>query len=110
MLRVKNGIPELVTVPEPDASALTHAIILKGSRRLAFVEIDGDGRLEILLPKQGLTELGAVRRTATGAEVAWSISLGGRLCTNLATATLSNGTLAIGAGREDKVLKIWLPE
>jgi hypothetical protein len=108
LLRVKNGIPELVTVPEPGASALTHAIILKDSSRLAFVEIDG--RLEILLPKQGLTELGAVRRTPTGAEAAWSVPLGGKLRTNLAAVTLSNGTLAIGAGREDKVLRIWLPE
>lgn len=84
-----------------------------GSRNLDMAtagDFDGDGRLEILLPKQGLTELGAVRRTATGVEIAWSISLGGTLCTNLATATLSNATLAIGAGREDKVLRIWLPD
>jgi len=73
-------------------------------------DFDGDGRLEILLPNQRLTELGAVRRTATGAEIAWSVPLGGRLRTNLAAVTLSNGTLAIGAGREGKVLRIWLPE
>ena len=84
-----------------------------GSRNLdmaAAGDFDGDGRLEILLPNQRLTELGAVRRTATGVEIAWSVSLGGRLRTNLAAVTLSNGTLAIGAGREGKVLRIWLPE
>jgi len=84
-----------------------------GSRNLdmgAAGDFDGDGRLEILLPNQRLTELGAVRRTATGVEIAWSVSLGGRLRTNLAAVTLSNGTLAIGAGREGKILRIWLPE
>ncbi|GAI31072.1 unnamed protein product, partial [marine sediment metagenome] len=44
------------------------------------------------------------------AEIAWSVPLGGRLRTNLAAITLPNGTLAIGAGREGKVLRIWLPE
>ena len=84
-----------------------------GSRNLdmaAAGDFDGDGRLEVLLPNQKLTELGAIRRTATGAEIAWSVPLGGRLRTNLAAITLPNGTLAIGAGREDKVLRIWLPE
>lgn len=84
----------------------------RGSRNLDMAlagDVDGDGRVELLLPSQERTELGAIRRTADGAEVAWIVPLGGRISTNLAAATLSDGSLAVGAGRSDGVLRLWLP-
>ena len=83
-----------------------------GSRNLdmaAAGDFDGDGRVELLVPDQTLTHLGAIRHTAAGAEIGWSLELGGRLSTNLAAIRFANGTMAVGAGREDKVLRIWLP-
>ena len=84
-----------------------------GSRNLdmaAAADFDGDGRIELLLPSQSRTEPGAIRRTQAGAEVAWTVSVGGRAVTNLAVVTLSDGTLAVGMGREDGVLRLWVPE
>jgi len=83
-----------------------------GSRNLDMglaADLDGDGRVELLVPSQEGTELGAIRRTAGGAVVAWALPLGGRLSTNLAAVTLSDGSLAVGAGRSDGVLRLWLP-
>ncbi len=71
-----------------------------GSRNLDMAvagDFDGGGRLEILLPSQELTELGAVRRTATGAGVVWSIPLGGRLRTDLAARMKGDGLLRVSA-------------
>ena len=73
-------------------------------------DLDGDGRLKPLVPSQDGTELGAIRRTAVGAVVAWTVPLDGRLSTNMAAITLSDGSLAVGAGRSDGVLRLWLSE
>ena len=73
-------------------------------------DFDGDGRMELLLPEQSRTELGAIRGTQSGAEVAWTVPPDGRVVTNLAAVTLSNGMLAVGVGRDDSVLRLWLPE
>jgi hypothetical protein len=72
-------------------------------------DFDGDGRVELMLPNQAMTELGGIRRTEAGAEVSWTVPVGGRMSTNLAAVSLSDGGLAIGVGREDKVLRLWLP-
>ena len=83
-----------------------------GSRNLDMglaADLDGDGQVELLVPSQDGTALGAIRRTEDGAEAAWTVPLGGRLSTNLAAATLSDGSLAVGAGRSDGVLRLWLP-
>ena len=72
-------------------------------------DLDGDGQVELLVPSQDGTELGAIRRTEDGAVVAWTVPLGGRLSTNLTTATLPDGSLAVGAGRRDRLLRLWLP-
>ena len=82
-----------------------------GSRNLDMAlagDLDDDGRVELLLPSQERIELGGIRRTATGAEVAWTIPLGGEISTNLAAVTLSDGSLAVGVGRKDGVLRLWL--
>jgi hypothetical protein len=84
-----------------------------GSRNLDGAlagDLDGDGRVELMLPDQGMTELGAVRRTPDGAQVMWSVPAGGRIGTNLAAASLTSGEIAVGIGREDGVLRLWLPD
>ncbi len=83
-----------------------------GSRNLdmaAAGDFDGDGNIELLLPNQARTELGAIVRTPGGAELDWSLSLEGQLSTNLGSVTLEKGTIIVGIGRTDNVLKIWLP-
>ena len=72
-------------------------------------DFDGDGRLEVLLPTRTLTELAAVRRTVDGAEEAWKVDVGGRLSINLAVVETGDGRLAVGVGRTDGVLRLWLP-
>ena len=83
-----------------------------GTRNLDMAlagDFDGDGRVEVLLPGQSLTELGAIRRTGDGAEVVWSVPLDGILTTNLAAVSFPDGGLALGLGRDDGVLRIWMP-
>lgn len=83
-----------------------------GSRNLdmaAAGDFDGDGHAELLLPDQALTALGGIRRTGDGAVVAWTVPLGGRLSTNLSAVGVAGGRLAVGAGRQDRVLRVWYP-
>jgi len=83
-----------------------------GTRNLdmaAAGDFDGDGRLELLLPDQGRTRLGAVQRTATGSRIAWSVPVGGLVLTNLAAVSLEDGGLAVGAGHDGETLRLWLP-
>ena len=83
-----------------------------GSRNLDMAlagDFDGDGQVELLLPSQGQTELGGIQCIAEGAEVAWTVPVGGRVSTNLAAVTLSDGKLAVGVGQAEGVLRLWLP-
>ena len=83
-----------------------------GTRNLDMAvagDFDGDDRLELLIPNQSRTELGAIRRTVDGAEVAWSLSVEGIVNTNLAAVTLTDGRLMVGVGRGDGVLRLWGP-
>ena len=82
-----------------------------GTRNLDMAlagDFDGDGSVEVLLPGQSLTELGAIRRTGDGAEAVWSVPIDGILTTNLAAVSFPDGTLALGLGRDDGVLRVWL--
>jgi hypothetical protein len=81
-----------------------------GSRNLDMAvaaDFDGEGNIELLLPNQARTELGAIRRTDNGAEVVWTLPLDGRLASNLSVVTTADGRLLLGAGREDGTLRIW---
>jgi hypothetical protein len=83
-----------------------------GSRNLDMAvvgDFDSDDQLELLLPNQRRTELGGIRRTQAGAEVAWTIPVGGRLSTNIAAVALADGSLSISVGRDDGVMRVWLP-
>lgn len=82
-----------------------------GSRNLdmaAAGDFDGDGKVELLLPEQSLTKLGGIRHTRSGAEVAWTVDVGGKVSTNIAGATLSDGGMAVGIGRSDGILRVWI--
>jgi hypothetical protein len=84
-----------------------------GSRNLDQAlagDMDGDDQIELLVPNQAMEALGGIRRTKSGAEVAWTVDAGGSIHTNLAAASLANGRLVVGLGREDGVLRLWLPE
>lgn len=84
-----------------------------GSRNLEMVaagDFDGDGKIEVLIPNNNFTELGGIRRTERGSQVAWHIPVNGRISTNLSALTLRNGKIAIGVGTEDGRLKLWIPK
>ena len=82
-----------------------------GSRNLDMAvagDFDGDGQIELLLPNQALTQLGAVRHTPTGARIVWTLPLSQRISTNLAAVTLADDRLALGLGY-GQTLHLWLP-
>lgn len=86
----------------------THVL---GSRNLDMAlagDMDGDGRIELLVPTQDMTELAGIRRTGSGAAVAWTVPVGGTLTTNLAAIDLGDGRFAVAAG-SDENLRVWLP-
>ena len=83
-----------------------------GSRNLdqaAGGDFDGDGRREVLLMTPDRTELAAVQHTAAGAKMIWSVPAGGKITTNLGTAVLRNGKIAVGVGTDAQTLRLWLP-
>lgn len=65
--------------------------------------------MELLLLNQLRIQLRGIHRTAAGAEVVWTVPVAWRVSTNLAAVTLADGRVAVGAGREDQVLTLWLP-
>jgi hypothetical protein len=87
----------------------SHRIGLRNLDMAAVGDFDGDGGIELLLPDDTMRSVGAIRRTADGAEVAWTLPIGGsRVATNLA-AVLNENASGVGVGREDGVLRIWTP-
>jgi hypothetical protein len=83
-----------------------------GSRNLDMVvagDFDGDGRTELLLPDQTRTELGAIRHTSEGAEIAWTLDLDERLQTNIMAVALSDGGMVVGIGMAKRTLRLWVP-
>jgi hypothetical protein len=85
---------------------------LIGSRNLdmaAVGDFNGDGSLELVLPKPDFTELVAVGRSTGGAEEKWRVPIGGSLNTNIAAISLSNGDFAFGVGTSQGNLVLWLP-
>lgn len=81
-----------------------------GTRNLDMAlvgDFDGDGALELLLPNQARTHLAAIGRTDAGARRLWQVALGGEMTTNIAAATLSDGSALVGAGHDGQHLRIW---
>ena len=100
----------------------SHVIGTRNLDMAAAGDFDGDGHVELLLPNQARTALGAIRRTADGADtgagagVVWSLTLDGQMTTNLGAVTLPDGGIAIGIGQENGILlpggnslRIWSP-
>jgi len=88
----------------------THSI---GSRNLDAAlagDLDGDSHTELLVPDQSHTQLGAIRRTTDGAEVIWTVPIGGQLSTNIAAVSFADGSAAIGVGHDGNSLRLWLPQ
>jgi hypothetical protein len=85
----------------------SHVIGTRNLDMAVAADFDGDGRIELLLPNQIRTELGAIRRTVDGAEVAWHLPVDGVVITNLATVSAADGRLVAGVGRGDGVLRLW---
>lgn len=85
----------------------SHRIYTRNMDTARAGDLDGDDRWELLVPNDTYTELGAIRRTQDGSEVAWTLPADGTIVTNLASATNSEGRAQIGAGRQDGVLRIW---
>jgi hypothetical protein len=82
------------------------------SRNLSLpvvADADGDGRLEVVLATQDRSSLAGIVRTVDGAEVAWTVRLGGELSSNLSAVELGDGRLALAAGRADGTVRIWMP-
>ena len=87
----------------------SHVIDTRNLDMAAAGDFDGERSIELLLPNQQRTELGAIRRTINGAEVIWGLSLNGKMVTNLEAVTFESGDIAVGVGREDGILQIWHP-
>lgn len=83
-----------------------------GTRNLDMAvagELDGDGKIELLLPNQSRTELAAIRHSSEGAEVAWTLQIDGQMVTNLAAMYIPGDGIALALGRQDNVMRIWIP-
>lgn len=102
------GAALVVTASMPGFSS--HVINSRNLDMAAAGDFDGDGRVELLVPAQDRSSLGGIRRTETGAEIAWRLGLAGRVVTNLAAVTFDDGRLAVGVGQENGTLRLWLPE
>lgn len=77
-------------------------------------DLNGDGRVELLLPTQNRGQLGGIQRTNEGAEAIYHLDIGGSVITNLASATVSGeeggeSVTAVGLGRDDNTLRVWQP-
>jgi hypothetical protein len=83
-----------------------------GTRNLDMAvagDFDGDDQMELLLPNQSRTELGAIRRFPESAQVVWTLPIDGQMVTNLAAVRLPGDSIALGLGRHDHILRLWLP-
>jgi hypothetical protein len=87
----------------------SHVIRTRNLDMALAADVDRDGQVELLLPTQSLSALGAIQRTEEGAEVAFELPLEGILSTNLAAIDLPGGALALAAGLEAGVLRVWMP-
>jgi hypothetical protein len=84
----------------------THSI---GSRNLDNAvagDLDGDGRIELLVPDDPHRELAGLRRVEGGVDEVWRVSLGGRLTSNLCVVPDPDGAV-VAAGRAG-ALRVWV--
>jgi hypothetical protein len=72
-----------------------------------LADADGDGRLDVLVPTQAMTELAVLARTDAGFEEIDRLALDGRLTTNVAATPTAAGGLALAVGTADGRLRIF---
>ena len=72
-------------------------------------DFDGDGSIEILIPSETSEYLGAFQIRNGNASLEWTTTIPGRLVTNIGAVTMLDGSLAIAAGFDNGVLRLWLP-
>ncbi|HKJ26712.1 MAG TPA: hypothetical protein VJ965_03660 [Anaerolineales bacterium] len=87
----------------------SHVINTRNLDMALAADVDKDGQIELVLPTQNLDALGVIQRTDSGAEVAFEVPLNGSLSSNLAAITLPGGRMALAAGLEAGVLRVWIP-
>ena len=125
-----NRETELVDVLTPHIGGVVEFFQLRGTSLVKVAEVSGytshvinsrnldmavaadfnaDGRVDLLLPNQSLTQLGIIQRTQDGAAVVGEISLEASLSSNLAAVPLPGGMLALAAGLDSSLLRVWLP-
>ncbi len=98
-----NDLPIITSVP----GYTSHVNRTRNIDMAAAGDFDGDSIVELLLPDQRRTSLGAITRTESGAEVDWSVPIGGTLTTNVGVLQTREGRLFVAVGRSDGVLRIW---
>lgn len=97
---------EVLTLLEDFTS---HAI---GSRNLDMAlagDFDGDGVAELVAPNLTFDRLAHIQYADGEAAVLFEDLLEAKLLTNLAGVTLEDGTMALAAGLEGGVLRVWVP-
>lgn len=72
-----------------------------------LVDADGDGRLDLVVPTQDMTELALLARTEDGFAELGRLALEGALVTNVAATQEADGGLAFAAGMADGRLRIF---
>lgn len=72
-----------------------------------LADVDGDGRLDVVVPLQDMGSLGVLRRTDDGFKESARLALDGRLTTNVAATAFADGGLALAAGTADGRLRIF---
>jgi hypothetical protein len=88
----------------------THRIASRNLSMALAGDLDGDRRVELLVPEQNFRGLAAIRRTDHGVEVPWKIPLSNSLSTNIEAAALEGGGLVVGVGTADSTILLWSPE
>lgn len=85
----------------------SHLIYTRNMDTVRAGDLDDDGRWELLVPNEDYTTLAAIRHEKDGARVAWTLPAGGKISTNLASATDQKDHASIAAGRSDGILRVW---
>lgn len=70
-------------------------------------DFDGDGQPEVVFTDQAQQNIKAVVNSQQGVREVWSLSLEGRLSSNLAAVQVDGAGLALAAGTEDGRLWVW---
>ena len=127
---IEGGLLEIATVRTPHIGGVVEIYALEGNQLIVVDSLsgysshrigsrnldsslagdfDGDGLIELVVPDQAQTILKGIQFSGEHLTLVWNVALGGRLSTNLAALELSDGRLALGAGTEEHLLRIWVP-